>query len=56
VDLAFREEYWIKFCMKLVALISHDNYYIDKGRGSIHSVALSEPTGVRRILKGCVVL
>jgi hypothetical protein len=27
MDLTLREEYWIKFCMKLIAVISHDNYY-----------------------------
>jgi hypothetical protein len=27
MDLTLREEYWIKFCMRLVAVISHDNYY-----------------------------
>jgi hypothetical protein len=27
MDLTLREEYWIKFCMKLIAVISPDNYY-----------------------------
>jgi hypothetical protein len=27
MDLNFSEEYWIKFCIKLIAMISHDNYY-----------------------------
>jgi hypothetical protein len=27
MDLSLREEYWIKFCMKFIAVISHDNYY-----------------------------
>jgi hypothetical protein len=26
MDLTLREEYWIKFSMKLIAVISHDNY------------------------------
>jgi hypothetical protein len=27
MDITLREEYWIKMCMKLIAVISHDNYY-----------------------------
>jgi hypothetical protein len=27
MDLTLREGYWIKFCMKLIAATSHDNYY-----------------------------
>jgi hypothetical protein len=27
MDLTLSEGYWIKFCMKLVAVMSHDNYY-----------------------------
>jgi hypothetical protein len=27
MDLALREEYSIKFCMNLIAVISHDIYY-----------------------------
>jgi hypothetical protein len=27
MDLTLREEYWIKFCMKLIAVIFPDNYY-----------------------------
>jgi hypothetical protein len=27
MDLTLREEYWLKLCMKLIAVISHDNYY-----------------------------
>jgi hypothetical protein len=27
MDLTLREGYWIKFCMKLIAVIPHDNYY-----------------------------
>jgi hypothetical protein len=30
MDLTLREGYWIKFCMKLIAVISHDNYYSPK--------------------------
>jgi hypothetical protein len=26
MDLTLREEYWIQFCTKLIAVISHDNY------------------------------
>jgi hypothetical protein len=26
MDLTLREEYWITFCMKLITVISHDNY------------------------------
>jgi hypothetical protein len=27
MDLTLREGYWITFCMKVIAVISHDNYY-----------------------------
>jgi hypothetical protein len=27
MDLTLREEYWKKICTKLIAVISHDNYY-----------------------------
>jgi hypothetical protein len=27
MDLTLREEYWIKFCATLIAVISRDNYY-----------------------------
>jgi hypothetical protein len=27
MDLTSEEEYWIKFCVTLLAVISHDNYY-----------------------------
>jgi hypothetical protein len=27
MDLTLREEYWIKFYMKFIAMISNDNYY-----------------------------
>jgi hypothetical protein len=27
MDLTLTEGYWITFCMKLTAVISHDNYY-----------------------------
>jgi hypothetical protein len=27
MDLTLREGYWIEFCMKFIAVISHDNYY-----------------------------
>jgi hypothetical protein len=27
MDLTVKEEYLIKYCMKLIAVISHDNYY-----------------------------
>jgi hypothetical protein len=27
MDLTLREGYWIKFCTRLIAVISHDNYY-----------------------------
>jgi hypothetical protein len=27
MDLTLREEYLIEFCMRLIAVISHDNYY-----------------------------
>jgi hypothetical protein len=27
MDFTLREEYWIKFCMKFIAVISLDNYY-----------------------------
>jgi hypothetical protein len=26
MDLTLREEYWKKFCMKLITVITHDNY------------------------------
>jgi hypothetical protein len=26
MDLILREQYWIKFCMKLITVILHDNY------------------------------
>jgi hypothetical protein len=28
MDLTLREEYWIKFCTKLIAVISHDVSFI----------------------------
>jgi hypothetical protein len=28
MDLTVKKGYLIKFCMKLIAVISHDNYYI----------------------------
>jgi hypothetical protein len=27
MNLTLREGYWIQFCMKLTAVMSHDNYY-----------------------------
>jgi hypothetical protein len=27
MDLTLWEEYWTSFCMKLITVISHDNYY-----------------------------
>jgi hypothetical protein len=27
MDLTLRERYWIKFYMKLIGVMSHDNYY-----------------------------
>jgi hypothetical protein len=27
MDLTLGKEYWIHFCMKLIGVISHDNYY-----------------------------
>jgi hypothetical protein len=27
MDIILREEYWIKFCIKLITVISHDIYY-----------------------------
>jgi hypothetical protein len=34
MDLTLREGYWIKFCMKLITLISRDNYYSQFYRNS----------------------
>jgi hypothetical protein len=27
MNLTLREAYWIEFCMKLIKVVSHDNYY-----------------------------
>jgi hypothetical protein len=27
MDLTLRGGYWVKFCMELIAVMSHDNYY-----------------------------
>jgi hypothetical protein len=36
MDLAFREGYWIEFCMKLIAVIYHDNFYSHFHRPSVN--------------------
>jgi hypothetical protein len=38
MDLTLRERYWLQFCMKFIAVISHDNYYIQSYRPSYELV------------------
>jgi hypothetical protein len=38
MDLTSSKAYWIKFCRKLIAMISHDNYYSQSSRPSCELV------------------
>jgi hypothetical protein len=53
MDLTLREGYWIKFCMKLIAVISHDNYYGQFYRPSFRLVHEQTPSTDQAILPYC---
>jgi hypothetical protein len=43
MDLTFREGYWIKVCMKLIAAIFLDNYYLQFYRPSCAAYYFFDP-------------
>jgi hypothetical protein len=50
MDFTLREEYWIKFCMTLIAVISRDNYYSQFYRPSCKLVQQYTPSTDQAIL------
>jgi hypothetical protein len=54
MDITLREEYWIKFCMKLIAVISHNNYYSQFYHPSCELVLIRQdfliPNGINELM------